>query len=274
MPINLHIQIPNFILRNFRNSATGRVYHLDLTGNSIRSCSSDKLGAEYGYYSAEMEQYLNGAVENPFSKLAADVTKLIDKKQPYLEIPLTAEDICKRYISAAMYRSRLALDILMQGSITAPDCSDQENHDDLVFWGMQHNHGVFPQLADHEMLVIINRTEERFVVPRNCFFEVSSHKVKCIVAPIAPNCALCLAPKKYRRDIISDTESRVGFLDDPEDVYVSNHHALRYEYIFNRGFVAAANRSELERLSKYLDSREPELEKLRTDAMSQTKEDI
>ena len=166
-----------------------------------------------------------------------------------------------------MYRSGLALNILMQGSITAPYCSDQENHDDLVFCGLQHNNGIFPQLVDHEMMVLINRTKEQFVVPRNCFFEVSSNKIKCIVAPISPSCALCLAPKNYRRDIVKDTESRIGIFDDSADICISNIHALQYEYVFNHSFVAAANKSELQKLLDYLNNHKPELEKLRTDAM-------
>lgn len=267
MPVNSHIQIPNAILKNFRNSRSGKVYHLDLSINRIQSCGSDRLGAEYGYFSDEMEKYLNKTVENPFSKLAADVRKFVENGEPYMEMPLDMEDVCKRYISAAIYRSGLALNILMQDSITAPYCSDQENHDDLVFCGLQHNNGVFPQLVDYEMMVLINRTKERFVVPRNCFFEVFSHKVKCIVAPISPNCALCLAPKNYRRDIIKDTEPRLGFIDDSGDICTSNIYALQYEYVFNHSFVAAANRSELQNLLDYMNNHRHELEQLCTNAI-------
>lgn len=265
MPVDSHIQIPNAVLKNFRNSVSGKVFHLDLDKRRIRSCSSDKLGAEYGYYSEAMEQYLNQTIETPFSKLAASVKKFLDNDH-YNEMPLTVENTCKRYVSAAMYRSGLALNELMQGSITAPFCAEQENHDDLVFWGLQHNGGVFPQLTDFEMIVLVNQTKVQFVVPRNCFYEVSSHSVKCIVAPISPNCALCLAPARYRREIIEDKESRLGYLDDPEDINISNIHALQYEYVFNHSFVAAADKAELEDLKKYLEEHETELEKLRVDA--------
>ena len=224
MPVNSHIQIPNAILKNFRNSISRKVYHLDLNKRRIRSCSSDILGTKYDYYSDEMEQCLNQTVETPFSQLAASVKKFVDNDQHYIEMPLTVENTCKRYVSAAMYRSGLALNELMQSSITAPFCTEQENHDDLVFWGLQHNDGVFPQLTDFEMLVLVNQTKVQFVVPRNCFYEVSSHNVKCIVAPISPNCALCLAPGHYRREIIEDKESRLGYLNDPEDINISNIH--------------------------------------------------
>jgi hypothetical protein len=82
------------------------------------------------------------------------------------------------------------------------------------------------------MIVLVNKTKIQFVVPRNCFYEVSSNNVKCIVAPISPNCALCLAPGHYRREIIEDKESRLGYLVDPEDIKISNIHALQYEYVF------------------------------------------
>ena len=267
MPVNSHIQIPNAVLRNFRNPFTGKVFHLDLTLQRIRSCSSDILGTEYGYFSDEMEQYLSKKIEKPFSELVSSVRAFLNSDCPLLEMPIAFEDTCKRYISSAMYRSGLALKMLIQGSVTAPFVSAQENHDDLVRVGLQHNNGIFPQLADYEMIVLVNRTQVQFVVPRNCFFEVSSHSVKCLIAPISPDCALCLAPKEFRREIIEDAESRMGFLDNAEDVWVSNNHALQFEYVFNHGFVAAANKTELQNLLKYLNSQKSELEKIRTEVM-------
>jgi len=266
MPVYSHIQIPNAILKKFRNHDTGKVWHLDLEEKKIKSCSSNKLGVEYAYYSDAMEQYLNKTVEHPFSQLASSVQKFVVNNQSHIEMPLSVEDTCKKYISAAMYRSELALNELLQNSITAPFCSDQENHDDLVFFGLRHNNGMFPQLANYKMFVLVNQTKMNFVVPRNCFYEVSWHKVKCIVAPISPICALCLAPGNYCREIIEYKDSRLAFFDNHNDIYISNTHALQYEYIFNHSFIAAANKVELEDLMLYLEQHETELEKLRADA--------
>lgn len=102
MSKNSHIQIPNFILKQFRSS-NGQVLHLDLDNNRIRSCSSKKLGTEYGYYSDEIEDYLNKEIENPFSDYVKTIVPFSKENKDKLQLSFKVEDACKKFVTASIY---------------------------------------------------------------------------------------------------------------------------------------------------------------------------
>ena len=199
-----HIQLPNGILKYFRSDApgtSGRVFYLNLESGNIGLSGSCRLGTEAGYYSEEIETYLNEKIETPFTTLAAKVRSFIDEDGDTLTLALADEETCKNYVAASMARSKPALDSLMTNSVTAQFSSEQANHDDLVFISTQP--GMLSSiLKAYKMLVVVNRTERQFVVPRNCFYEVQSKGSSCIVIPISSGCVLELVPPDYSGNII------------------------------------------------------------------------
>lgn len=261
-----HIQLPNGVLKHFRSNeleASGRVIYLDLNDGSIHLSGSKRLGTETGYYSKEIESYLNKEIETPFTSLAAKVRSFAENDLDALVLDVTVEETFKRYIVAAMARSKLALDSLLSSSKTAQHVSMQENHDDLVFISTRSNNGIIPLLETHKMLVLINKTDRQFVVPRNCFYTIQSNGCSCIVAPISPICALELVPENFTGNSIDGEECRLGYIDDPNIISEMNKQALRYEYSFNQTFVASASHFELEELKTYLESNREYLESLK-----------
>jgi len=261
-----HIQLPNGILKHFRSGApeaSGRVFYLDLNTSYIGLSGSGRLGTEAGYYSEEIETYLNEKIETPFTTLAAKVRAFIHENREALTLDSIDEEICKNYVAASMARSKPALDSLMTNSVTAQFMGEQANHDDLVFVSTQP--GMLSSvLKAYKMLVIVNRTARHFVVPRNCFYEVQSKGSSCIVVPISPGCVLELVPPDYSGNIVNGEECRLGYIDDPDIVCEMNRRALRYEYAFNQTFVASASRFELEQLKAYLEANREHLNSLKT----------
>lgn len=262
MPKNSHIQIPNFILKQFR-SPNGQVLHLDLDNNRIRSCSSKDLGTEYGYYSDEIEDYLNKEIENPFAYYVTKIILFTKGNKDKLQLLIIVEDTCKKFVTAAIYRSRYVMDYFLKNSYTAFMLSDQMNHDQMVFFGTQKNNGIMPALQSHKMSVIINRSCREFVVPRNCWYIISSEGNHCIILPVSPNCALELAPKKSFCISNDGAEDRLKYIDGPDDVAHMNTRALLFEYAFNHSFIASTSREELFRLKEYCDDNQDYLESQR-----------
>lgn len=256
MPCNSHIQIPNCILKNFRNPITGKVFYWDLKNMWVRKCASSDLGTEVDYYSEEIETYLNKTVENPFYKLTQNIIKFIESDINHIKMQSDTEFICKRYISAAIYRSRLAQNEMAKSSTTAFVFSEQENHDDLVWFSLNQPNRMSPQLANYQMTVIANRTEKNFVVPCNCFYKLKSQKIECFIAPISPKCVLCFVPKNYNLKTIE-----VKNIYDPEDIIQMNIKALQFEYLFSCRFVATCSETELKDLMDYSEKNRTELEK-------------
>ena len=70
-----HIQVPNSVLKRFRDKKSNSVHYLDLNTGYIRTVSSSKLGTSPDYYSAEFEQYLNREVEDSFARFTELILK-------------------------------------------------------------------------------------------------------------------------------------------------------------------------------------------------------
>ena len=69
MNINSHVQLPNCVLRNFRDETDPekKVWYLDVQTGDILRKSSKKLGTCKGYYSETGERFLAENIENPLS---------------------------------------------------------------------------------------------------------------------------------------------------------------------------------------------------------------
>ena len=259
MDVNSHIQLPKFILNYFR-CPNGHVSYLSLNDLQLHSCAPKKLGTQKGYYSEEMEQYLNKQIENPFSRLVAEVIASLEQGKASLVLPFDIDTICKRYITAAAYRSGKAYTDYLKESQTASLCDDQTNHDELLFFSTRMNNGVFPGLETARMLVLVNQTERQFVVPRNCFYLVSSNGMPCIIVPITPKHAFGLVPKGFS----AEADANLWLIEDADYVWHMNKQALSMEYVFNHEFVASASKRELMELNAYAKESKDRLESLRS----------
>ena len=267
MAVNSHIQIPNCILKNFRSPQSGKVFFLNLDTEHIGACGSANLGAEFGYYSDAMEEYLNAEIEAPISRLAAEVISFLAEKKEKLVLPISAEESLKKYITAAMARSQFALDVFMRKSVTADFVDMQTNHDDLVL--LSTLRGIHSSIQGHKMMGIINCTTHQFVVPRNCFYTVTreNSKTTWIIAPISPLFALALAPAEYTGCCADGEEGRLFQVNDDRVIHGMNVQALTYEYAFNKSFVASADRLELVSLKEHLAEKHDLLDLLKKDML-------
>ncbi len=226
----------------------------------LHSCGTKKLGTQKGYYSQEFEQYLNKQIENPFSKLALEISSFVEQGNELLVLSAGTEKICKQYISVAAFRSKRAYLDFLNGSLVAGLLDDQTSHDGLVFFSTKLNSGVIPEISESRMMVLANKTDKEFVVPRNCFYLISSEGFPCIIAPITPICAIGLIPKDY------PLEKNVNLwtVNNTDDILHMNKQALCMEYVFNHEFVAARRQNELSELKSYLEENQTNLESLKS----------
>ena len=109
-------------------------------------------------------------------------------------------------------------------------------------------------------MILINKTEDNLVIPRNCFYTLFSNGLECIVAPISPKYALCLFPPEYADKNGLSKDNRLCHVENVEDIESMNQRALLYEYMCNKTFVASATRKELDKLAIVLDKNREKLE--------------
>ena len=134
-------------------------------------------------------------------------------------------------------------------SVTASTCTEQSNHDMLACFWLRSYGPIESNLEKMDVSVLINKTERMLVVPRNCFYLVTSQDVPHIVAPVCPKGAILLMPQKMGRAGMTAVVSELNVIEK------MNTLALRSELEFNSAFVAANSRTELELLKYELPSR-------------------
>lgn len=267
MPVNSHIQIPNAVLKQFREKS-GRIFYLDIKKQHIGLTASNKIGTEFGYYSDEIEGYLSREIEDPFARVLGKIIRFVRENNETLTLPVESEDVVKKYVTAAMARSGFTLSTFMKGSVTALHYSDRDNHDALVYTATKVNDGIIPDIIDYNMAVVVNLTDTSFVVPRNCFYTLQIEEIYYIIVPISPDCVICLMPKtsqNYVEVLNISRDYRAGYIKSTDVVEVMNISALRYEYVFNQSFVVSRNKEELEYLLSFMKENISQLEQSRTD---------
>lgn len=77
----------------------------------------------------------------------------------------------------------------MESSLTADECTEQENHDDLSRFGMEATGQFEEMLGRLDVIVLLNKTLYNLVVPRNGWYALSFCGSENIVAPISPRYA-------------------------------------------------------------------------------------
>ena len=119
----------------------------------------------------------------------------------------------------------------------------------LACFGLRSYGPIESNLEKMDVSVLINKTERMLVVPRNCFYLVTSQDVPHIVAPVCPKGAILLMPREMA------CAGMTAVVSDPNVIEEMNIWALCSELEFNSAFVAANRRIELESLRHELTSR-------------------
>lgn len=150
---------------------------------------------------------------------------------------------------------------MKSSSVTADFFSDQENHDSLSVFGMSLTGNLNQILDAMDVTILLNQTDRNLVVPRNCYYGVSISGDGSIVAPLSPKVALFLFSAKSH----PEWENGFAVVRLGETIEEMNIYALKYEYMFNKAFVASNSYQELEQLQKFREDHLAELEMLNAD---------
>ncbi len=197
--IKSHIQIPKGILKHFRDMSddSKQVWYLDIESGDIRRCPSKRLGTRKGYFSDTIEKYLNASIESPITHLNSKIRLFVDGKSNNLSISENDVNLLNKYIKSAMARSGIAYNASKKALVFSQFfMKDQANHDGLIYHSLESNTTMADDiLSKGKMMIVVNTTNRRYVVPRNCFYCYESN----ILAPISPNCALAIGLQDDRQ---------------------------------------------------------------------------
>lgn len=250
MAVDSHIQLPKGILKYFTD-LDNQVWYLDVDTCEIDSKGASVLGAKYGYFSDDVETYLQKYIENPITQVNAHVRKCLANEPSSLKFSARTTERLRNFVIAAMARSNLAKQSLLSTLSSPSPKHDRKYNDALIKKGMTHFCADQSFLRGYTIGVIINKTQHPLVTLRNCFYTLDRGDYHSIIVPISPTAALALHSKC---DLSSSGEPiYVGeIIDDETEIEKLNIRAMLYEYIYNKTFIATNDKAELLRLSEVL----------------------
>ena len=276
MSIDSHVQITNAILKNFRRS-DGKVMYLDLTTGKIGACSSGDLGTKNGYFSNEIETYLNKNFEDPYIKVINKIKPLLRNEKTSVALTVDDEQQVKKSIKNMILRSQLVKYSIIKNSQTAPMFATQiQNQLPFAF---SYGFDYFKKIDDYKMTILINNTEKQFIIARNCIYTIVVKEECWYITPISPKAAVALIPASYHGDFFDQSDSRIGYISLEEDIKYMNDQAVVYEYSFNTcclpkeqeedsrhrsvlSFIAATRKDEIEEALRFYIENKIELQRI------------
>ena len=191
--VNSHIQIPKFILKRFMNNKYKALYYVCGDDEEIKKSTPKSFNVEKGYYSDDMEIYLNKEIENKVSKLVCSIEAQRDKiiKEEYnINDYFDFENITKKYVYSLIARNKDENDKIKKDYLDIRTIG-KENLIDFSTRIKIEKAFEANLLADYSVTLYFNQTNIPFVLPVDGIIEDD----KSFLCPIGEKNAIYLVYK-------------------------------------------------------------------------------
>ena len=222
-----------------------KVDYIDVKSNLILTGKAKEVGSVAGFYSDEMEGFLNNHIENdmgPILKNIKDFEKLDN-------FTLSPKDrvVIKRYFNFLFYRSEYLIKKVNErtwvskvfGNIPREYIFSQENElDELKVFN------------NYYINLMLNTSNTQLVVPRNGFYfynPIGDPSRFTFILPISPYKAIILLDRQEYQKFIFDDILRPMHISDNNSIEQLNKFAYKIEKELNKKMIIG-RRKELESL--------------------------
>ena len=255
MGIHSHVQIPKGILKAFshRTKDGNCVYYLDLHDMQIYTQKIKVLDAVFDFYSEPTERLLDAVYENPFLQLAVAVREFSTAKRPILELTEDQQKDIRSFIKMSVMRSNYTFDLIEKTSLVGAVIPDSLH--DLAIWAAHNTLSNFEFFEDYKLNILVNYSDVRLVVPKNCIGYSSSNGEPFIVLPLSPKVAILYQSPKFYQECIDEDKALKHVVykkGDEAEIRALNVHIAKSERFFNDEFVVGYKKEELEILKSDL----------------------
>jgi hypothetical protein len=257
--ISSHVQIPKSILKSFsfrekerleNNKIIKRdfVYCLDLCCQTIKKEDIKELNAVKGYYSPEMEVFLDSSIEQPLGEIMKNAKCFYKDKIDKFDFDSNA---VRNFACYAFLRGKLIINIANEPNVftellNALGYSTNKTHEDIL----RHPKALLGAFDKFDVTVFENHSEIGLVAPRNCIYNTEYKDRSVIwVIPFSPKLAFMLTDKKSANCF---EEGAVLNSTDEELIRTMNRHALECEIKTNNEFIISKSIQELEELIPHI----------------------
>lgn len=249
-----HIQITKALLKNFSHKSfidgkpEGRkAFYLDLKDNQIKEEKINVLGTEEGYYSAEMENYLNKNVESKFGEIMKNALDYTNGKIG--QFPINSV-IIKTFFLYSILRSNYIFNkVNNDRSKLAKLLLPPISHEEILL----HPEAAEGAFSDCFANIFFNDSTTDLVITKNCVYQVAYKSGNaCAFLPIAPKVAFILMHNNDNDGIFHGNGMLAANTSEESLINVFNEKALEYEQKWSNGFVVASRMIELEYLQNVI----------------------
>ena len=243
-------------MENFEDKY-GNLCYFDVLNGWISSKGHAKgSNSKYGFYSASMENNLNEVIETPFSEVVRKLKmhfsnlSLEDLKEPP-DLLLTTKDIyaCRLFLYSLLARDDSTIQEAKKSSKYYSSFpflySDQVINDSVVSVAL-NNQLEKDELKEYKMLLLINVTDNPFILANVGVGLVSVYGARCYFIPITPTLAIgFIEPTDYTKSLNTKI-IKIIIVDGPYADFL-NVVSMKQQMSLNHGYVYANNRDSLQR---------------------------
>lgn len=245
-----HIQTPKSILKGFsfrekiinengKPENHNYVYQMDMLGHiekkNIKECNS-----QVGFYSEYKEKQLSN-VETFFGDVKKKILRFI-KSNDDLKLSPKEVSIIRLFYRSCMARSQKFVGQIKNGIIFSNMITGNLN--EYIMQEIE-NDDLF---NDYVPSVIINKTQQNFVLPQKCWYGLRVENFDLVVMPVDPKIAIVL--QKNRQGNKNSTIAMK--LDLCDKINQLNQFAIMQEFHSNGKAIYAMNKEDLTEYVDYI----------------------
>ena len=245
MLINSHIQMPESVLKRFENQHH-QYYYYDVEGQFIGNHGhASSTNTQHGFYSRDVEEFLNANIETPFSNLMKTVDEIhVDPPQGHIDAVF--DYTAKRFVYALVARNPDNIERIKDYPFLTEILTEVEARDAGMMLG-------FAAEVEREFLagfgttVAVNITEVPFILPTCGAYYVQMRGIMHVALPVTPQKAIVFVEERGTDVIIHDGIVHPYHVDDASAVQVFNKAALSTQCRYGNGYVVSPDKTALTR---------------------------
>ncbi len=247
--IDSHVQISKAIIKNFANN--GSLFSYNINENKIIKDDAS-FNAIENYYTPELDKEILGALyEQPFGKVRKKIKLFYDKINTELVFDKNDIDIIRKYIKTSMLRGEKTINIAKNESAFSSIIDRNILHEMMIRKGLEYNE-IDIYLSEYIPTLIINKTDDNFVINKNCFYTTEIIGMNLFIIPVNPKYVIAMGKENEIVNFRNKYDCDFIFVNEVASIYNMNNRAYRYEKNVEGNFLLSISEKELNLIQEYV----------------------
>lgn len=222
--INSHIQLPNFILQNFRTE--DHLYYINTELSKIMRSSAKKYNTSFGFYPISFEKYLSLNYEQEISKIIETVKSLLEGRVQIIVLENLTEIMNKIFLMA-LVRNPEFVKRVNEESVAAKVIGGGFNAEYLMHIGEKMENNF---IKNYTPVLLVNKTNTGFITVKSLISSLKIHRgCEGMIVLLHPKFAIQLFTNEdYERMMKEDGNPSYYVMDDEKTVLSMNKQIYNY----------------------------------------------